>query len=348
MNENAAIVGDYRALSGLMSGFLYDPAINAQQAIDLNDMVDIPEGWMIRAGYGINDRGAIVAAIVKLSALDPADPAFEIHGVLIDTREERVNGKWIPISIPDVAPAISFSRGINNNGDIVGVFEENGAAGAFLFNTGLYREAGPDAEPQILPVQLVSWFTFQSLLLNDPLANRPLQVVGTDGVVVFRYTKGAAEPEEYPSLSAYETPTLGGINGYGEFCGRLKVRKTKGSQTVLRPFRFDPETQDSPTLLGNETDHAGLVASGVNDSGDVVAYGGWNIGECLFHSSVGTFVLDNLVTGSAEEINTWRSIGWTPIYMTERVDLGSTTAPGFPVLATTALELGVVLIPVLP
>lgn len=347
MNESAAMVGDCYSwgTAGSHRGFLYDPLIDPQQAIDLNDLVQVPAGWLIRAGLGINDRGAIVAAIIKLSALDPAQPGYEIHGLLIDTRQPLVDGKWASIPIPDLAPMISYSKGINNNGDIVGVFEQDGQIGGYVYNTGLYRESGPDPVPQVLPFALGSRYP---LLLNDPVAGRTLQVVGllTDGTV-FEYTAGAAGPESFPALSTYDV-TFDSINGYGEFCGGVRVRKSKGNQTVLRPFRFDPELQSSPTLLGSETEHAGLFATDVNNSSDVVAYGGSNIGECLFHKSAGAFNLDSLVTGTADEVNLWLNFRSGPIYMTERVDLGSTTVPGFPVLGTTGGSIGAVLVPVLP
>jgi hypothetical protein len=351
MNESGAMVGDcYTAgLADSWSGFLYDPGLNPNQAFNLNEIVQVPEGWWIRYAYGINDRGAVVAAIVKLAAPSPDIAGYEIHGIVIDRREPTVDGKWVPHSIPDINPAFTFGREINNNGDLVGVFDQGQFGqgyqlGAFVYNTGLYRVEGADLAPTVLPVN-VSW---TSVHLNDPAPGRPLQVAGRSFEnLAFRYTVQTEALELFPELSIYDTPEVQAVNGIGEFCGGMRVKKSKGTQTVWRPFRFDPERQPTPTLLGNETDQAGLSGEDINNTGDVITKTGYSTRGYLFHTTAGTLKVDNLVTGTADEVNRWTTSTWGNSYVTERVSLGS-NSPGFPVIGTANSEVGAVLVPVLP
>ena len=111
----------------------------------------------------------------------------------------------------------------------------------------------------------------------------------------FRYTVGTGVLETFPELSDPNC-VVSAINGYGEFCGRIRVPKLKGSQFVYLPFRFNPPALLS--LIGNEKDQAGEVARDINDSSDVA------IGRALFHNDTKTGVLNlsTLVVGSDSDI----------------------------------------------
>ncbi len=351
MNQSGAMVGDCFS-PGTYSGFLYDPALSLQQAFDLNDLVQVPKDWRIRYAYGINDRGAITAAIVKTSAATPDLPGFEIHGIVIDRREPMVNGKWVPHFLPDVNPAFAFSfgRDINNNGDIVGVFDQGlfhqtYQLGAFVYNTGLYSESGlPDLAPTILPVD-VTWSTVH---LNDPVPGRPLQIAGlTIDHVAFRYTVETDFLENFPALTSGGNPEVESINGLGEFCGRIRVPKQKGGQYVLRPFRYNPSLQSSPTLLGSEIDQAMGIATDINDSRDVAIYGAGSAGQFLYHNEKGMLNLDNLVMGLASDVAYWRTSNWGACYLTERyyVDVPD-DMKYYPRIGITNTDFGCLLVPV--
>lgn len=107
------------------------------------------------------------------------------------------------------------------------------------------------------------------------------------------------------------------INGYGVFCTRARVRKTKGSQYVWRPFRFDPETQTSPTFIGSESAQAGETARDINDDGDVI------LDHYLYRNS--TLVkIDDCVSGPSG--NFWRTSLRGVSHCTQR------TANEFPIL----------------
>jgi hypothetical protein len=353
MNNAGAMVGEYyKPYTTIHHGFIYDPAMSFQQAFDLNDLVQVPKDWQIRYAYGINDKGAITAAIVKTSAATPNLPGFEIHGIYIDRCEAMVDGRWVPHFLPGVNPAFSFGRDINNNGDIVGVFDQGlfyqtNQLGAFVYNTGLYRESGPDLAPTILPVD-VGWPTVH---LNDPVPGRSLQIAGlTSDNTPFRYTLGDEYPATFPELCSppgMQAPSVGAINGYGEFCGRIRVPKQKGSQFVYRPFRFNPNSQVSPTLLGSESEHSGLIGWDINNTSDVAAYGFGN--QYLFHNAAGALNLGDLVTGTSDQLSTWLGTRWGIIHLTERVAVQGVTTH-FPWIGTSgdSSVFGCLLIPVSP
>ncbi len=94
MNNAGVMVGDYtsrrRTAATSRRGFIYDPTIDPDQAIDLNDLVEVPEDRMtddgISRGNSINDRGAILVTVAKTLHRSSTDPDYEMRGLLIDTR----------------------------------------------------------------------------------------------------------------------------------------------------------------------------------------------------------------------------------------------------------------------
>ena len=126
-----------------------------------------------------------------------------------------------------------------------------------------------------------------------------------------------------------------GINGYGAFCSRARVRKTKGSQYVSRPFWYDPDLYNSPTFIGSESAQAMQIAFDINDHCDVI------LTDYLYRN--GTLLLiDNLVTGANGDY--WRTHPAGLNGGTQR------TANGYPLLSGSASNetggsFGVLLIP---
>lgn len=321
MNNSGVMVGRYYA-NGLSSGFLYDPAINPTQAVDLNDVVDVPAGWTIAYATDVNDFGGLLVGIEKIAQRDSSQPDFEAHGLLVDMRSVP----WLPIPLPDAAAGMNvcFGRHINNNGDIVATFPFDpnniwGLAGAYLYNAGIYRDTGPDPAPTVLPLTLSER---GHVALNDPIPGRPLQVAGrgADGNAL-RYTVGDAAPEVFALQLNAGSPAL---NGYGVICGRARVLKTKGNQYVWRPFRFDPETQMSPRFIGSESAQAGQIAWDINNDGDVI------LDHYLYRNST-LVTIDDCVSGPSGDF--WRTSLRGVSHCTQR------TLNGFPILGGTMNKL---------
>ncbi len=349
MNSSCVMVGNYHPAThtGYAYGFIYDQRANPTRAIDLNDLVQIPGEipgapvWYIDEGFSINDRGALLVSVQKILHHLTTDPEYQRRGLLIDTTVTPWTATWIPVVPPlwnpDETPKICIGRQINNNGDLLGGYSDGGTQhGAFLYNTGLYSASEPET-PTVLPFTTSSYVVSS---FNDPSLYRPLQVVGRLGDAngtPFRYTPEYADLETFPELSS---PAITGINDSGEFCGRISVPTQKNvSKYVLRPFRFNPDLQVSPTLLGNELEHAGLIGEDINNTSDVMADG---FGKMyLFHSTKGALNMDNLVIGTTEEVNTWLAQYFSSDpYLTER------DATGFPWIGCRCSEtLGCLLVP---
>ena len=130
----------------------------------------------------------------------------------------------------------------------------------------------------------------------------------------FRYTVGDAAPQVFALQLNGDWPA---INGYGLFCSRARVLKTKGSQYVSRPFRFNPETQASPTFIGSETTQAGQIAWDLNDHNDVI------LDDYLYRNS-NIVKIDDCVSGPNGD--SWRNSLRGVRHATQR------TANGFPIL----------------
>ena len=206
-----------------------------------------------------------------------SDPDYQKRGLLIDTtKTDPDSGKWIATWIPvvqtlwnpDETPTTCYGRDINNNGDLVGVYRSDVIGtnyGAFIYSTGLYDGLAPST-PIVLP------FTLQSpvVKINNPIANRPSQIVGgleDASGTVFRYTPGAQTAlETFPALSGTGAIAYA-INGHGEFCGRFIPPRI----SFPMPYRFDPDAETSPTVLGNKQEHANLIGNDINNASDVAA-----------------------------------------------------------------------------
>jgi len=97
-NNSGQTVGSYRIdLDGdgvfdTWHGYLYDPEINAQWGVDLNDIVqNIPAGWSIRKATAINAFGQIAAYITPIDA-----PLSQVQAVVIDMNEELTTMYFLP------------------------------------------------------------------------------------------------------------------------------------------------------------------------------------------------------------------------------------------------------------
>lgn len=362
MNNSGMMVGTYHPAThtGYGYGFIYNPNVDPGHAFDLNDLVQIPGEvpgdpiWYINNALSINDCegiydcGVILVNVQKILHPYNTDPDYEQRGLLIDTRAKpfptslatRWTATWIPV-VPSPwnsaeTPKVCYGRSINNNGDLLGGFFDGTQYGAFVYNTGLYDT--PATEPDVLPFPVLNG----SVRLNDPIPGDPLWLVGNLGdanSTAFRYTVETRVLEGFPLLDG----GIRDINGDGEFCGRMRVPKQKGSQFVERPYRFNPNSQVSPTLLGSESEHSGLIGWDINNTSDVGACGFG--GMYLFHSTKGIFNLDNLVIGTPDQVNSFvLGFGWGGAWLTERDAMGGTT--GFPSIGSSYESLGCLLVPV--
>ncbi len=360
MNNDGVTVGTYTTTTREGRGFIYDPngilydaTINPDQARDLNDLVDltgvveVPSEWFIAGGRSVNDYGAILVTIKKVLAPNSTDPGFLMRGALVDaSKAPGTNGKWAatPISVPDAVknsvPVYFYGRHINNKGDLLGVFrgeyvDGTQTASAFIYNTGLYS-GGVASPPEILPFTIANLLAAQ---LNNPRNNEPSQLAGLLGDstrTIFRYTLGDAAPEEFRELSYPSTSNVvNAINGFGEFCGRIRVPKQKGGLYIFRPFCFDPDSQTSPTLIGTEADEGGDAAWDINDSGDVVLDS-----SDLFHDGKLLRMVD-LVVGNSDDVAYFRGVRWGG-----NARLTEQDATGFPCIGTYSAYFGCLLVPV--
>jgi len=261
MNNSGVMVGRYYP-NGLSSGFLYDPAVNPTQAVDLNDLVDVPAGWTIAYATDVNDFGGLLVGIEKITQRDSSQPDFEAHGLLVDMRSVP----WLTIPLPDAAAGMNvcFGRHINNNGDILATFPIDpdniwGLAGVYLYNAGMYRDTGLDPEPTVLPLPLMNR---SRAALNDPVPGRPLQVagVGPDGNAFG--TPSATRHRR--SLHFRSTQIIWQLMGTassvaGHACSRPREVSTSGDRSGSTPrLRPHPHSSDRnrpspPKLLGIST-----------------------------------------------------------------------------------------------
>ena len=352
MNESGVMVGNYYIMGtpGTWFGFIYDPLIDLDHAIDLNNLVEVPDGWRITDANSINDSGAILVSVEKILHPSSTDPDYEKRGLLVNTTTTDPNsGKWTatwipvvpPIWNPDETPKRCYGWDINNNGDLVGVYSDGSQNGAFIYSTGLYDGLAP-SEPVVLPFTLYNL----SVKINDPLPNRPSQVVGNakgvEGSSVFRYTLGVPGLlETFPQLaspSGLNPPSVQGINGYGEFCGSFIPSR----KVMWMPFRYAPPLQASPEALGYNTAGAGGSGMDINDSRDVAIHHPSG-NPFLFHNEKGMLNLDNLVVGLDADVANWLASGWRMHSLTERDAIGGTT--DFPCIATSNFYFGCLLVP---
>ena len=128
--------------------FLYDPAVDPNKAIDLNNWFDgnrgVPEGCYLRLARDINDENVIIGQL--------EDQAGNRCGFAIDLVAET--------PVVDLLPTVDGATDlrpteINENGDILVIYQDaSGTWQSFLFNPGHYGDPEhriPRRDPSRLP-----------------------------------------------------------------------------------------------------------------------------------------------------------------------------------------------------
>lgn len=257
MNNLGQVVGWYSHPNGEKHGFLYDPTVNVDTAIDLNDVVATPAGWMISSAVGINDRGAIVGYLEPVGS--SFDPNFRM-GFILDMAAETPT----LLPLPDAQWAYAWGTSINENGDVLGIYRTAGGGyGIYFWNCGLYAPADPT--PVLLEQDVA--LTDAPPELNNPVGDRPAQIAGqlaagpTKYGTAFRWTPGQSL-ETFPEL---QSPSVMDINDSGIFCGRVLAKPTnKPSSLYLMRFNTSLE------LLGLSINST--IFSDINGDGDLITY----------------------------------------------------------------------------
>jgi hypothetical protein len=251
--------------------------------------------------------------------------------MVIDMNDEPWSAAWLPDLPQSVA---TFPRKINDDGDILLVGIVNGQYVPYVYNPGLYPEAGPDAAPTVFPFAI---YDVSNIDMSFPPGGSPPQFAGVlpGGNATFHYTLGDAAPQTFAMPAAI----VFSINGNGTFCGRYSattIGKGGKATTTQVPFHFNPEMQASPTVLGD----AGLsYPLDIDDSDDVVTFG-----KYLVHSGAGKLDLNALVVGSASDVTYFRQNAFRDrAHLTER-----DSATGFPVIGTRVGDAGCLLTPLPP
>jgi hypothetical protein len=239
----------------------------------------------------------------------------------------------------DPLPVVCYGRGINNNGDLMGIFrghfpDGTTSASIFTYNTGLYGTPTIPVDP------LITIANTLTARLNNPRHGEPLRIAGMLGdstSTVFRYMPNVSVLEKFPELSGsfQSVSQVYGINGPGAFCGLIRVPAQKGKLYVERPFCFNPDSLTSPklTLIGTENDR-GKVATGINDSGDAVLGNG-----DLFYKGTLLHLNELVVSSDPDEVAYFRDARWGSLDLTERNDTG------FPCIGLGDQYFGCLLVP---
>jgi probable HAF family extracellular repeat protein len=302
MNNHGQVVGFYRTASGERHAFLYDPAIDAQMAVDLNDLLDAPEGWVIAGARDINDFGAIVGF------LHPIGDESVSRGFVCDLSAAVPTVQ----TLPDSAWISSIGHRINENGDVIGKFRNaDGTYGGYVYHTGLYGAAD-------VAVTVLS--TNGSLAaLNNPVGTRDTQVLGQDAAtgIPFRWTRG----QGFESLTPMGTCGVYDMNDSGTVCGwsNVKFKYGSGKNTYYEyynvPVRYTTALQ---TLSGG---YDGELADSINSSGDVVT-----TYDRLYSDLWGFRTLNSLIDPADPNAVAWNSK--SNLYCTGLNDRDATTKCG--------------------
>lgn len=315
MNNLGQLVGVYSVAdtSQSQTAFLYDPHLSPDTAMRLDWLMnpaDIPAGWYVRGATGVNDNGVIIGYLARpnMSFYD-AGIAFALYGaggpdarlVLLPDRADAASTPWTWV----------YPEGINDDGDIVCTFQENGNYYAYVFNPEV------DTLPIILPMALMG---DQAIAINNSNAGRPAQIAGNLATgEIFRYTLGDAAPEVFSTMSYYsKSEYLGmGLNDAGSICGR---RYNKGTKQAIN---FDGVSLQAVNAANGAAD--------INQSGDMVIWGN----PQLYHQEKGMLNLSDLVVGSAADVAAFKNSGWRfSVDLTERGALSlDAGAANFPAVA---------------
>jgi probable HAF family extracellular repeat protein len=277
MNNLGQVVGRFTGEDGLNRAYLYDPAVDPALAVDLNTLVAAPAGWTIWTAVDINEHGVIVGGL----RLD-ADPNVS-RGFVLDTAAA------VPVVelLPDQDWDYSYARRINENGDILGIFEypDGVSQGMYVYHPAL------DA----LPIEFGPIDHFNNTALNNPTSGHGTQAAGTlANGTTFRWTRGLGSQV----LGTNFAFVAWDLNDAGTVCGYAMVAGKRPNSTVMKTARYNTSLE----VLSGTGSH---LASRINSSGDLLseAYP-YNY---TYQDGWGFLNIDNLIDTTDPDAAVWFS-----------------------------------------
>ncbi len=235
INNLGQIVGGYVLPNGTRHGFLDVGGIFTT--------IDDPNATVGTVASDINSSGQIVGSY---DFTDPDHPFEGAHGFLLG------GGTFTPIDFPAAGVTSTTPQGINDSGDVVGLYRMNGPGNGFLFSGGIYTTVNVPAA--------LGCCTHANGINNageivgqykSPDDNAPRQG--------FLKTGSAFTTINFPG--AVDT-TLQDINNFGDIVGNAQTSSAlfgfllKGGTFTIIAFPGASET----------------VVTHINDSGDIVGF----------------------------------------------------------------------------
>lgn len=329
MNNAGQIVGSY-VRNDQFYGFLFDPSDDEPGASpvghtqDLNAIVDksLAPDWVIASANGINDRGDVVGVLRPSDSIMYDGP---FRSFVIDMNDTPP--KLYPIDPVSNVPLDSNHGAdrINESGDIAGYFYVDGARHWYLYNPGWYDSTPPVWYDGLNPDDS------GPVLLSDRLEDRdgnrlgPMIAGDVDGQgnysPVFRIKPWITDEPEYLSCEGVVTD----LNETGSFCGWTSVEvqlNKKRTASVTVPFLYTDT--DGLEVFSNE-DRWHHWAKSINANHDLLVINFTYRNEFyLHHADMPAIKLDDLVTGSQADLETWFSsdyISSTQLNLNSRLPL---------------------------
>lgn len=235
MNSFGDAVGRYQTPDGQWHAWLYDPTSpyspGGQRAIDLNDLpiLDMPDGAAIASAVGLNDLGTVVGYLAYNNDTTNKSP------IILDMNAVPLRIQQIPT---DATWTNSYARKVNNNGDVLGVFERSDSTnGAYLYHPGIAGESEPTME-----------FIQENLQgttcdLNRAIGGAATQVSGTTAnYQAFHHLKGLGTV--VLPAGSFDNSVL--VNDSGTLFGRTSI------DVVVQVNRKKTEVRSESRMFRNE------------------------------------------------------------------------------------------------
>lgn len=314
MNNLGQVVG---ASDG--TAFLYDPAVDYNQAFDLNTLVNVPLGYQLSIARDINDLGQITGDLVEVNG-------DRTWAFLIEVN--HLSGpQMLVLPEPDLGVNNMRGRRINNDGNVIVAFDATGGTGSslppdmFHFHPGADLFDSSDDIKEILPFTRAGTFD-----LNSSLGSRPGQIVGKlETGEPFRYTLGDSAVEMLTDLDGANVVSRN--NNHGVIVGSMDVPWRK-NKTIPMSFHFD-ERHAEPLQTFDLTSTRPQT---LNDDSDFTIS---SVRTIYFNHGGETFYVLNssVFVGDAQFINDFDDAMFTSVWdLTNRGALGAPGASDFPAM----------------
>ena len=258
-------------------GFLYDPSIDLEVGLDLNDIVaGIPDGWYIRMATAINEVGQIVAHIEPIANMTGSPSLSEIQAVVIDMNQTPPSLHVIP----DRAFTVySVAGDINDFGDVTARYKKPMARQGTTFT--MSTTPTPRLQSTTWAFQLVLIHVRKSTMMGSLWAS-----LATATVTVFLRLVCLRHFPDYARLQSTRTAT---------FCGTATVTTTKPRGTANYAFVYD--TSLTVNKIAN-------TAMDLNSSLDSVVFYYW-----LNHRTFGNLTIRDLLDPRDSDSSLISSLG---------------------------------------